>query len=293
MNRSIKVAVAAALATVLLAGVTYAAASRPVPQNQPQAVIQNTTAVSLPGNTAALEQALGTAAPGPVTYKVLVIDSTEGEDKTDYLDRVAGEWGQPGASTLLLVIYTQDNYDIRFYMGANFRANGVTVDEMLGYVRTLYLPKARVKDAAGGLADLVNTANVRMGGKQTALVKPMVTVADTCGDGPRQTAVCQLEVGQGLMTAYLNQFKTAPANDPDRLLDFKIDPNKVNVREASPSLEKIVFEITFSVQPAQGNAWMAGNGALGEGGWVVDKLLFVTAVKDGSVWRMAGMATSP
>lgn len=74
------------------------------------------TRQDLPGDAKALEQALQAASP--VKYKVLVIDSTEGED----LDRVAESWGQPKADTLLLVLFTQDNYDLRFYMGANFRA---------------------------------------------------------------------------------------------------------------------------------------------------------------------------
>lgn len=165
MNRVIRLT--AALATVIACsvGVAYAA-GRPVPENLPEVALQNTTEAQLPGDAEALEAAL--SAEGPVRYKILVIDSPEGEDPTDYLDRVAAEWGLPGPDTLYLIIYTEDNFNIRFYMGADFRAAGVDVDEMLTLVRTHYLAGKREGDVAGALADLIGAVNRRMSGDETS-----------------------------------------------------------------------------------------------------------------------------
>ena len=138
------------------------AAVRPVPENLPRAALQNTTGKPLPGDAAAPEAAL--AAPGPVQVKILVVDSTEGEDRTAYLDRVAEKWGVPGPDVLCLVLFTEDNFNIRFYMGASFRAAGVDVDEMLGLVRSHYLDGKRHGDVAGAPADLIGAENRRMAG---------------------------------------------------------------------------------------------------------------------------------
>lgn len=159
MNRAIRLTVALATMVACSVGVAYAA-MRPVPENLPEVALQNTTGVQLPGDAVALDEAL--SAPGPVQYKILVIDSTEGEDPTAYLDRVAAEWGVPGPDTLYLIICTEDNFNIRFYMGANFRAAGVDVEEMLTLVRTHYLAGKRDGDVAGALADLIGAVNRRM-----------------------------------------------------------------------------------------------------------------------------------
>ena len=159
VKRVIRLTLALAAILACSVGAAYAAA-RPVPENLPDVALQDTTEAGLPGDVAALEAAL--AAEGPVQYKILVIDSTEGEDPTAYLDRVAAEWGVPGPDTLYLIIFTGDNYNMRFYMGANFRAAGVDVDEMLALVRTHYLAGKREGDVAGALADLIGAVNLRM-----------------------------------------------------------------------------------------------------------------------------------
>lgn len=180
MLKSIKLVAAASVVGVLLTGLTYAAA-RPVPKVQPQVALQTEAGIDLPGDALALDQAL--QADGPVKYKVLVVDSTNGEDKTAYLDRVASEWEQPAANSLLLVVFTQDNYDIRFYLGATFREHGVTVDDMLQLVRGTYLPKARQQDAAGGLTALIGAVNERIGG-QAAQAKPAPVTAPASSKPP-------------------------------------------------------------------------------------------------------------
>lgn len=150
------------LAVTALAG-GAAAAPLPVPPRA-EAGLQDTTGKGLPGAAAALQEALQAAAP--VRYRVLVIDATDGMDRTAYLDRVLAEWGWPAADTLLLVVFRQANYDIRFAMGANFRQAGVTVDEMVQYVRTVYQPAVYKGDPAYALAALVGAVNQRMGARQ-------------------------------------------------------------------------------------------------------------------------------
>ncbi|HLO03108.1 MAG TPA: hypothetical protein VK191_08375, partial [Symbiobacteriaceae bacterium] len=135
-----------ALILVVLAlvggGAALAASLQSVPEVQKDQTIQVVNELAkLPGDTKALDEAL--KAKGPVTYKILLVDTVGEEDPTAYLDRVAEKWGVPAADTLYLVIYTQQNYNLRFYMGANFRTKGVTVDEMLKLTRETYFAKNR------------------------------------------------------------------------------------------------------------------------------------------------------
>ncbi len=294
MIRSIRIAAVTVLTTAMLAGVAYAA-MRPVPQNQPSAHLQNPAVLSLPGDVNRLEQVL--QAPGPVNYKVLVIDSTDGEDKTAYLDRVAGEWNHPGADTLLLVLFTADNYDIRFFMGANFRANGVTVEEMLGLVRSQYFTGVRLGDVAGGLVSLVEAVNQRMGAAPTPAAeawspKMDMTVTDPFG-GPRHSAAGQGQIVKALLTAYLSQFKAAAVPEQERLQDFRFDESALNVTAGSDT-DALTFLIKYDVLPVSASsAWMAGNGQPSEDGWIVGKTQYMVAVRHGALWRLEGLITSP
>lgn len=158
MTRIFRLALVCALLAAALAGTAYAATRR-VPPNDPALLIQNTS-TPLPGNTKALDSVL--TASSTVKYKLLVIEETGGEDMTAYLDRVAADWQMPGHDQLLLVVFTKASYDIRFFMGADFRSKGLDVQEMLGYVRTFYFSKVRAGDPAGGLADYISVVNARM-----------------------------------------------------------------------------------------------------------------------------------
>jgi uncharacterized membrane protein YgcG len=159
MKRIVNALILALILAAIGTGTAWAALKE-IPENKAQEKLQHATTGALPGDAKALEAAL--AAKSPVAYKILVIDSTEGEDKTAYLDRVAEKWGLPKADQLYLIIYTGSNYDIRFYMGANFRKNGVTVDEMLKLVRAQYLANSQKGLVADGLAKLIEAVNQRM-----------------------------------------------------------------------------------------------------------------------------------
>jgi uncharacterized membrane protein YgcG len=304
MLRPVKIVVATMAVTAVLAGVAYAA-TRPIPQQQPGVALQNPSNLALPGDVKGLEAAL--AADGPVQYKVLVIDSTDGEDLTAYLDRVAAEWQQPAQDTLLLVIYTQENYNLRFYMGPGFRAKGVTVDEMLSLVRAQYFATKSAKgDVAGGLVNLIGAVNQRMSGAaeagagagqvpQTgAVANPAkISVPDYIGRGPRSTAVDQLRVGKELLTAYLNVYKTEAVDEASRLQELRLNDNNINVVSGS-NTDMLVFQVTYDVLPATGATnWFAGNGQAGEGGWIVGKTQFMAVTREGNEWVLQQLSTSP
>jgi len=278
--------VTAALATVIACsvGVAYAA-GRPVPENVPGVAVQNTTGGQLPGNTAALEAAL--SATGPVKYKILVVDSTEGEDLTAYLDRVAAEWGVPGPDTLYLILYAGDNFNIRFYMGANFRTAGVDVDEMLSLVRTHYLAGKRGGDVAGALADLIGAVNQRMDGWAAA---GSFTVPSPFAPGGRRTAVQQLDLANALLSRYFADTTLPALPDEERLIDYRWDVGEIHVLRDEEAL--ILYAVSFDVQPAAGadSVWAERGGEAGDDGWINGIRWYLTAVQEGDSWRIEGFS---
>lgn len=114
----------------------------------------------LPGDQAALKGAL--TEPSKVQYQVVTVDDTGGKDKDTYLDDLLAQRNWPEKSMLVLVVYTKENYDIRFAMGADFTEKQVGFEEILAFVRSSYLPKAKDGDPATGLATLIRSVNQRM-----------------------------------------------------------------------------------------------------------------------------------
>ncbi len=115
---------------------------------------------TLPGDVDALTRTLQMRSP--VRYEILVVKNQKVADKTGYLDRVLAERDWPEPNMLVLVVFPESNFDIRFAMGADFGARDVSVEEMLNLVRTVYFPKVREGDPAAGLAFLVERVNRRM-----------------------------------------------------------------------------------------------------------------------------------
>lgn len=150
-----------AIILTLLLGLALAVgpiARAAVPDRTEEQVQLAPTAV-LTGSQAELEAAL--REESSVAYKILVVDENPA-DRTAYLDEVLADWGWPAANEAFLVIFPQANYDIRFALGANFRASYLSVDEMLRLVRTEYLSRSRKDDASGALAALIRAVNRRM-----------------------------------------------------------------------------------------------------------------------------------
>lgn len=152
--------VIALIAAVLLATVGVGAAlaaDLKVPAKDTTAKVQSLEAGEISAEAkAAIEEA------SAVKYKVLMVTDSLPEDRTAYLDRVLEEWGWPAHDELLLVVFTKGNYDVRFAMGADFRAKGVTVDEMVGYIHNTYVPELRKGDAGKAMAAFVRQINKRM-----------------------------------------------------------------------------------------------------------------------------------
>lgn len=130
-----------------------------VPAKQEGSLVQLST-TQLTGDVAALERRLAQA--GVVRYRILVVDDAGGEDKTDYVDELAGKWNEPKADTLLLVVFAREGFDIRFYMGNEFHTKGIKVADMLGWIRGEYFPRSSKGDAAGGLIALIQAVDQRM-----------------------------------------------------------------------------------------------------------------------------------
>ncbi|HEY3364446.1 MAG TPA: TPM domain-containing protein [Symbiobacteriaceae bacterium] len=116
--------------------------------------------VNLPGDQAGLTAALKQTAS--VQFQIVTAADVGGPTKDAYLDKLLADKKWPETNMLVLVVYPQDNYDIRFAMGGAFFEKRFTIDDMLGLVRSNYLPRARKEDPAGGLADLIRAINQRM-----------------------------------------------------------------------------------------------------------------------------------
>lgn len=146
---------------VFVAAVTAAAAPVPVPESDPSPMLFVGQA-RLKGETAALGKLL--MGPSPVRYRFIFVEDIGDEDREAYLDRVLAASGWPAPDQLLLVIFTKANHDVRFAMGANFAAAGVTVSEMVGLLRTEFFPVVHSTDPAQALARFVGAVNQRMAG---------------------------------------------------------------------------------------------------------------------------------
>lgn len=116
--------------------------------------------LDLPGSMADLQAAL--AQPSRVTYQIEIVQETGITDRTAHLDFVLASRDWPEQEMLVILLFPNDNYDIRVAMGSIFQAHTFSVDEMLTTIRTVYLPAARANDPAGGLAEIIRTVNLRL-----------------------------------------------------------------------------------------------------------------------------------
>lgn len=111
-----------------------------------------------------------------------------------------------------------------------------------------------------------------------------VTAADRGGEG-RLTAAMQVAIGGQLLRRHLSRFTSAATPETERLSGFRFDENDLNLMDGTE--HRLVFRARFAVLPTspEHSAWWAGNGRQGEGNWIVDKTMFLIAVKEGNVWR--------
>ena len=58
--------------------------------------------------------------------------------------------------------------------------------------------------------------------------------------------------------------------------------------------EGLYFTVRYSVLPAYNNSdWIAGNGVMGDDGWIYHKFSFVIFQKDSGGWRLVNEGTGP
>lgn len=235
-----------------------------IPPKQEQALI-NASSDQLPGDMAALKREL--AYHSSIRYRILVVDDSGGMDKTDYLDQVAEAWGEPAPDTLLLVVFAQDNYDIRFYMGSNFRQMGATVDTMLKTVRTAYFPLSQKGNVAGGLARLLSVVSDEYSESMHFPVVDKGVPAD------------ELQAVTSWVNRYLVPFYDR--TQPDKL---RLASAGLTELRASSVPDGRLYKVVFSVKPAApGSDWLAGSGQPDANGYVQQ----VKVVKVGKVDGMA------
>lgn len=123
-----------------------------------------------------------------------------------------------------------------------------------------------------------NTADT---GKQA--YQPSIEVKDKNVD--------EQKIGESLLDLYLKHFKSNDIDEAYRLKDYKINKVKVENKEES----KFVFSADFSVQTVMSgnNGWIVANGKLSDNNWIENKYMFITAAKQGDVYKIDNMATSP
>lgn len=98
-------------------------------------------------------------AKSPITYSIVVANVPKGTDINRYLDQMLDDRGYPAMDEVLLVIFPNDNYNIRFAMGGMLFDKKISLQAMLEMVQNQYLTKARNGDPSRGLADLIIAIN--------------------------------------------------------------------------------------------------------------------------------------
>lgn len=131
----------------------------PLAADLPKAARGSTLTGELPGNAAALKAIL--ARQSAVSFQVITV-SEPVLNRDTYLDSLLAQRKWPEPSMFVVVVFQQDGFDLRFAMGADFSQRQVAVNEVLDMARSLYFPKARAGDPAGGLADLLQAIIRRM-----------------------------------------------------------------------------------------------------------------------------------
>lgn len=80
------------------------------------------------------------------------------------------------------------------------------------------------------------------------------------------------------MKDYLESYKYYSKEENEKLLNYSID--KINIESKNIFNSEFSFTVKFSVQPVSSESvWIAGNGILGNSGWINNKYKEVTVVK--------------
>lgn len=91
------------------------------------------------------------------------------------------------------------------------------------------------------------------------------------------------DISNQVMEDYLNSYKSNNKDVSEKLLDYKI--NKINIESKNIFSTNFSFTIVFSVHPySNKSVWIAGNGVLGNDGWVNNKYKEVTVIKHNGIY---------
>jgi hypothetical protein len=110
------------------------------------------------------------------------------------------------------------------------------------------------------------------------------------------TGMNQLAITGALFSQYLEQFLEPAVLESCHLTSFSISEVSID-----PTLDSFAQEhqvdwiawVSYSVQAASQEYWIAGSGALGEDGWIMDKTMFVGVTEVGEVYKLSTHGTGP
>ncbi len=88
------------------------------------------------------------------------------------------------------------------------------------------------------------------------------------------------------MEEYLSSYKSEAIDISDRLSDFRIDQVKLLKTDGQTLLFGISFSVKQTSTDQDNQIWMADDGVLTEGGWIVHKYREVVLTKSGNGYVM-------
>jgi hypothetical protein len=118
-----------------------------------------------------------------------------------------------------------------------------------------------------------------MGRKKVALISIFLVIIISIPSFFYIEYKSKLSISNNLIKEYLNSYKLDNKKEDEKLLDYRI--NKLTLDSKNIIGTDFSFTVRFSVQAVNSNSvWFAGNGTLGNNGWIDDKYKEVTVVKE-------------
>lgn len=89
-----------------------------------------------------------------------------------------------------------------------------------------------------------------------------------------------------LMNEYLNNYKSTVTEKNRKLSNYRIE----KIKDIKSSKKGFTFSVVYSVKPVDDNSyWLAGNGKVTSDGWIINKYIEVTVVKEGNKYIIESM----
>lgn len=88
------------------------------------------------------------------------------------------------------------------------------------------------------------------------------------------------------MNEYLNNYKSTVTEKNRKLSNYRIE----KIKDIKSSKKGFTFSVVYSVKPVDDNSyWLAGNGKVTSDGWIINKYIEVTVVKEGNKYIIESM----